>query len=75
MPEQRRAGFASLVRQELKVGRAWAIKEALRCLWHCVYPALGWKSLKQWCFWATHSRLNLIRKVVAEQSVGTWTIF
>lgn len=29
------------MRQELKVGRAWAIKEALRRLWHYVYPASG----------------------------------
>ena len=40
------------------MGRAWAIKEALRCLWHYVYPASGWKFWKRWYFWATHSRLQ-----------------
>jgi transposase len=62
VPERRRDEFAALMRQELKVGRAWAIKEALRCLWRYVYPASGWKFWKRWYFWATHSRLEPIRK-------------
>jgi len=62
VPERRRDEFAALMRQELKVGRAWAIKEALRRLWHYVYPASGRKFWKQWYFWATHSRLEPIRK-------------
>ena len=62
VPERRREEFNALRRQELKVGRAWAIKEALRCLWHYVYPASGWKFWKRWYFWATHSRLEPIRK-------------
>lgn len=62
VPARRREEFTALRRQELKVGRAWAIKEALRCLWQYVYPASGWKFWKQWYFWATHSRLEPIRK-------------
>ena len=62
MRERRREEFTALRRQALKVGRAWAIKEALRCLWHCVYPASGWTCWKRWYFWATHSRLAPIRK-------------
>lgn len=62
VPERRRDEFAALRRQELKVGRAWAIKEALRRLWHYVYPASGWTFWKRWYFWATHSRLEPIRK-------------
>jgi transposase len=62
VPERWRDAFAALRRQELKVGRAWAIKEALRCLWRYVYPASGWKFWKRWYFWATHSRLEPIRK-------------
>ncbi len=62
VPEQRRDEFDALRRQELKVGRAWAIKEALRRLWHYVYPASGWKFWKRWYFWATHSRLEPIRQ-------------
>ena len=55
-------GVHCLEGQALKVGRAWAIKEALRCLWHYVYPASGWKFWKQWYFWVTHSLLVPIRK-------------
>ena len=62
VPERRRDEFAALMRQELKVGRAWAIKEALRRLWRYVYPASGRKFWKRWYFWATHSRLEPIRK-------------
>ena len=62
VPDRRRNEFNALKRQELKVGRAWAIKEALRRLWHYVYPASGRKFWKQWYFWATHSRLEPIRK-------------
>ncbi len=62
VPAQRREEFAALRRQALKVGRAWAIKEALRGLWGYSYPASGWKFWKRWYFWATHSRLEPIRK-------------
>lgn len=62
VPEHRQREFAALRREELQVGRAWAIKEALRRLWHYTYPASGWKFWKQWYFWATHSRLEPIRR-------------
>ena len=60
--ERRRDEFAALRRQELKVGRTWATKEALCRLWTYVYPASGWKFWKRWYFWATHRRLEPIRK-------------
>ena len=62
VPARRRDEFNALMRQALKVGRAWAIKEALRRLWHYVSPASGWKFWKRWYFWATHSRLTPIHK-------------
>ncbi|MDC8449190.1 MAG: transposase [Nitrospira sp.] len=62
VPERRRDEFAALMRQELKVGRAWALKEALRRLWPSVYPASGWKCWKRWYFWALHRRLESMRK-------------
>lgn len=63
LPEHRRAEFKTLFNQELKVGRAWAIKEALRSLWH--YHSEGWarRYFKRWFFWATHSRLPAMREV------------
>ena len=65
VPQQRRDEFDVLRHKELKVGRAWAIKESLRHLWHYIYPASGWKFWKRWYFWATHSRLQSIRKAAA----------
>lgn len=62
VPEKRKSEFNKLRHKELKVGRAWAIKESLRHLWHYVYPASGWKFWKRWYFWATHSRLMPIRE-------------
>jgi transposase len=43
---------------DLKTGRAWAIKEALRDLWD--YRRAGWalRHWKRWYSWATHSRLK-----------------
>jgi transposase len=63
LPEHRRAEFKALFNQDLKVGRAWAIKEALRSLWH--YHSEGWarRYFKRWFFWATHARLLPIRDV------------
>ena len=65
VPEFRRTEFASLRRLELKVGRAWAIKETLRELWHYVYPEAGRRFWRRWHFWATHSRLKPILEAAA----------
>ncbi|MCZ6799521.1 MAG: ISL3 family transposase [Nitrospirae bacterium] len=62
VPPTRRKEFDVLRRKALKVGRAWALKEAFRHLWAYVYPASGWKFWKRWYFWATHSRLAPMRK-------------
>jgi transposase len=42
---------------ELKTGRAWALKEALRQLWDYTSEVWATKFWKRWYFWATHSRL------------------
>ena len=57
------AKFKSIRDLNLKTARAWAIKEALRELWS--YRRKGWAELywKQWYFWATHSRLQPVKKV------------
>ena len=65
VPASRRQEFASLQRLELKVGRAWAIKETLREWWHYVYPEAGRRFWKRWYFWATHSRLKPILEAAA----------
>ena len=63
MPKHRWQEFNVLRKLDLKVSRAWAIKENLRNLWS--YSRMGWalKFFKRWYFWATHSRLLPIIKV------------
>lgn len=56
--DEQRASFRELKREGLKVGRAWAIKEAFSQFWDYVYEASAEKFFGRWYFWATHSRLN-----------------
>lgn len=58
-----RKEFASLKRQDLKVAKAWAIKENLRNLWN--YTREGWamRFFRRWYAWAIRSGLEPIRKV------------
>jgi transposase len=65
IPEKRKEEFALLKSQQLKVARAWAIKESLRELWHYVYPERAKSFWKRWYFWATHSRLKPVIEVAA----------
>jgi transposase len=55
--------FYALKDSDLKTARAWAIKENLRRLW--TYQSLRWAEpfWKRWYFWATHSRLEPVKKV------------
>src|SRR5437879_5118299 len=48
LPEQHRAWFAQLKALTLKTGRAWALKESLRELWH--YTRVGWAE-RHWKRW------------------------
>ena len=63
VPEKMAERFAFVRHLNLKTGRAWAVKEALRGLWH--YRRKGWAESywRQWYFWATHCRLKPVRKV------------
>lgn len=62
IPEWRKEEFASIKKLDLKVSRAWAIKENFRHFWE--YSQAGWakKYFDKWYFWATHSRLPSIIK-------------
>jgi transposase len=55
--------FASLKAAGLKTARAWAIKEMLRHLWKYKSRAWAQKYWKRWYFWATHSRLEPVKKI------------
>jgi len=55
--EHQREHFHSLKLDTLKVGRAWAIKEAFADFWDYHYAGSARKFFDRWYFWATHSRL------------------
>jgi len=62
IPEWRRAEFEALQMKDLKVGRAWAIKENLRQLWTCGSEEEAESFFKHWYGWARRSRLAPVVK-------------
>jgi transposase len=62
-PNHHAAAFATLQALNLKVGRAWAIKEALRTLWTYRQRAAVTRFFSQWHGWAIRSRLEPVKKV------------
>ena len=62
IPVWRREEFDSIRAKDLRICRAWAIKENLRHLWDYHYEAHMRKYFKRWYFWATHSRLTPMKK-------------
>lgn len=62
IPEWRRAEFEQLKSQDLKVCRAWAMKENLRHIWSYQSEAWARKYFKKWYHWATHSQLPAMIK-------------
>jgi transposase len=78
MTDQARERFAELKSAELKTGRAWALKEALRTLWSYQSAVWATKFWKRWYFWATHSRLApMIKaaKLIADHLPNVLTYF
>ena len=55
--------FRALMREELKVGRAWSLKEAFRHFWDFVRESAARSFFIRWYFRATHSRLEPLIKV------------
>ena len=55
--------FKEFTLTELKVGRAWSIKEAFRHFWLYSYEGSAIKFFNKWYFWATHSKLKPVIKV------------
>jgi len=64
-PEYHTDTFATLQALNLKVGRAWAIKEALRTLWTYRQPAAVQRFFRDGSGWAVRSRLEPVKKVAA----------
>jgi len=65
VPQSWRGSFKELRTLNLKVGRAWAIKEALRTLWSYRQPAAAARFFRQWYGWARRSQLDPIKRVAA----------
>jgi transposase len=64
-PERHAQAFATLQALNLKVGRAWAIKEVLRALWTYRQGAAVRRFFARWYGWAVRSRLDPVKQVAA----------
>jgi transposase len=62
VPEHRKEQFQKLKQVAVKTSRAWAIKENFRDLWNCSTLEAAEGFFKKWYWWATHSRLEPMRK-------------
>ena len=62
IPDFLRPSFNTLRRMDLKVSRAWAIKENFRRFWDYRYEGWALRFFKPWYFWATHSQLEPVIK-------------
>jgi transposase len=63
LPRRYWQDYYALRGSDLKTARAWAIKENLRRLWHYKTLRGAEPFWKRWYFWASHSRLEPVRKV------------
>lgn len=61
LTDNQRIRFSGLEKLNLKINRAYLLKESFRNLW--AYKTMHWASkyLKKWFWWATHSRLKPLR--------------
>ena len=59
-PSERRR-FGRLMKTNHQVVRAYVLKEAFQQFWDYLYPGHAAKYLKQWFWWATHSRIQPMR--------------
>jgi transposase len=63
LSQQQAVRFRQLRDADLKVGRAWAIKEMFRRFWDYRYEGSARKFFKEWFGWASRSRLKPIIEV------------
>lgn len=62
IPDWRKVEFETLRSKNLRTSRAWGIKENIRRLWDIPMEEDMRAHFKRWYFWATHSRLEPIKK-------------
>lgn len=62
LTDRQRARLSYLEKLNLKINRAYLLKEIFKQLW--TYKRKGWarRFLRKWFWWATHSRLEPLRK-------------
>ncbi len=63
LPERHRDSFERIKQEELKVAKAWAIKEALRKLWMQPHEAAAYTFFDHWYQWAAKSGLQAVKRV------------
>ena len=63
MTDVQRATFRDLHRSDLKVARAWALKERFRQFWDYTYRGAAQTFFARWFWRATHSRLQPMAEV------------
>lgn len=61
LTDHQKVRLSDLEKLNLKINRAYLLKEAFRKFWDYTYPAWAKKYLDQWFWWATHSRLKPMR--------------
>jgi len=61
LTDKQKASLTDLLNMNLKIVKAYLLKELFRKLWD--YKRRGWaaKYLKRWFWWATHSRMKPLR--------------
>ena len=62
LDKERAEQFAALKKSDLKVARAWAIKEMFREFWDYRYAGWAERHFERWYAWAIRSRLEPIKK-------------
>jgi transposase len=63
MTAEQQATFRTLQRSDLKVARAWTLKERFRQFWGYTYGGTAQKFFARWFWRATHSRLRPMAEV------------
>lgn len=63
LSRRKRAELRNLISLDLKVGRAWSMKENLRRLWGYANMSRATSFFRSWYGWATRSRLKPMRDV------------
>jgi transposase len=61
LTEKQKQRLSTLEKMNLKINRAYLLKESFQYVWNYSYAGCAKKFLKQWFWWATHSRLKPLR--------------